>query len=156
MFSETRPLTGRSVLCITVIAFATIIGANVTLAVFAIGTFPGLEVANSYVASQSFDAEAQAQQTLGWTAVVAETKGRLVLSLTDAAGQPVQPADLTVLATRPTEAGEDSFVPLVFDGAAHVAEAPLAPGRWRIRVTATAADGTAFRTIRNLIVKATL
>ena len=51
----TRPLTGKHVLAITLVAFGVIIGVNVLMAVKAVGTFPGLEVANSYVASQDFD-----------------------------------------------------------------------------------------------------
>ena len=47
-------LTGKHVLAITVSAFAVIIGVNVLLAVKAVSTFPGLEVDNSYVASQGF------------------------------------------------------------------------------------------------------
>ena len=50
------PLTGRKVLLIAVVAFGVIIGVNVLMAVKAISTFPGLEVQNSYVASQVFDA----------------------------------------------------------------------------------------------------
>lgn len=41
MFSDARPLTGRSVLVITLLGFGTVIAVNVTMAVFAIGTFPG-------------------------------------------------------------------------------------------------------------------
>ena len=51
----TRELTGRHVLVITLCAFGTIIAVNVFMAVMAVGTFPGLEVKNSYVASQTFD-----------------------------------------------------------------------------------------------------
>ena len=47
-----RELTGGKVLAITVSAFAIIIGVNVLLAFKAVSTFPGLEVENSYVASQ--------------------------------------------------------------------------------------------------------
>ncbi len=150
MFSDAHPLTGRAVLWITLAAFGTIIGANVTLAVFAIGTFPGLEVRNTYVASQSFDADRRAQVALGWTAQVAEEQGRMILRLHDRTGMPVQPQDLQVLATRPTEARGDRVMELSFDGAAWTGPADLPPGRWRIRIAATAPDGTAFRTIRDL------
>ena len=37
-------------------AFGIIISVNLTLAFKAVATFPGLEVRNSYIASQSFDA----------------------------------------------------------------------------------------------------
>mgnify|MGYP001760938923 FL=1 len=63
----TRPLTGKHVLAITLVAFGVIIGVNVLMAVKAVGTFPGLEVANSYVASQDFDRERAAQAALDWT-----------------------------------------------------------------------------------------
>lgn len=154
MFSDAHPLTGRAVLGITLAAFGTIIAANATLAVYAVGTFPGLEVENTYVASQSFDAEARAQVALGWTATVEEVAGRMTLRLVDRAGAPVQPLDLTVLATRPTEEREDTPVTLAFDGTDWVGPAALPPGRWRIRISATAPDGTAFRTIRDLTVEA--
>jgi nitrogen fixation protein FixH len=48
-------ITGRHVLAITVGAFGLIIAVNVVMAWKAISTFPGLEVENSYVASQEFD-----------------------------------------------------------------------------------------------------
>lgn len=154
MFSDARPLTGRAVLAITLAAFGTIIAANVTLAVYAARTFPGLEVENSYVASQDFDAEARAQEALGWTATVEEVSGRMTLRLVDGAGAAVRPKDLTVLATRPTEAREDTPVSLTFADGVWTGPAVLPPGRWRIRIAAVAPDGTAFRTIRDLTVRA--
>jgi nitrogen fixation protein FixH len=48
------------------LAFGLIIAVNLTLAFNAIRTFPGLEVKNSYVASQSFDRDRQAQTALDW------------------------------------------------------------------------------------------
>lgn len=47
-------------------AFSIIITVNLTLAFQAVRTFPGLEVRNSYVASQTFDADRTAQLGLGW------------------------------------------------------------------------------------------
>ena len=46
-----KELTGRKVLAITVGFFAVIIAVNLFMAFKAVGTFPGLEVKNSYVAS---------------------------------------------------------------------------------------------------------
>jgi nitrogen fixation protein FixH len=152
MFSDARPLTGWSVLAITLLAFGTVIGVNVTMAVFAVGTFPGLEVKNSYVASQVFDAEAKAQAALGWTSAATWADGRLAVDLRDRDGVPVQPADLAVLVTRPTEAREDRVVAMAFDGQGWAGRADLAPGRWRVRIAAVAADGTAFRVVRDLVV----
>ena len=54
-------LKGRHVLGIAVGAFGVIIAVNLVMAYQAISTFPGLEVANGYVASQTFDADRKAQ-----------------------------------------------------------------------------------------------
>ena len=59
-----KPLTGRKVFLMFVAFFGLIIAVNVTMAVQAVKTFPGLEVANSYVASQTFDADRAAQERL--------------------------------------------------------------------------------------------
>ncbi len=61
-----RELTGRKVFAITAAFFGVIIAVNLLLAYKAVSTFPGLEVQNSYVASQTWDAERAAQQALGW------------------------------------------------------------------------------------------
>ena len=53
----TKELTGRHVLIITLAAFGVIIAVNLVMAFLAVGSFPGLEVKNSYVASQDFDRE---------------------------------------------------------------------------------------------------
>ena len=50
-----RELTGKHVLVITVGFFGVIIAVNLLMAYKAISTFPGLEVSNSYVASQKFN-----------------------------------------------------------------------------------------------------
>ncbi|WP_238363841.1 FixH family protein [Mesobacterium pallidum] len=125
-------------------AFGVIITVNVVMATKAIGTFPGLEVKNSYVASQTFDARREAQLALGWTAR-AETDGKtLRLSMRDAAGQPLQPAALAAQLGRPTEVKDDSYPSFTFDGSDYVAPVDLGPGYWHLRVNARAADGTAF------------
>ena len=50
-----RKITGTHVLIGFVTAFGIIIAVNFTLAYNAVATFPGLEVKNTYVASQEFD-----------------------------------------------------------------------------------------------------
>lgn len=135
-----RPMTGRTVLTMFIGGFGIIIAVNVALATNAVRTFPGLEVPNSYVASQSFDARREAQEALGWSLEARYEDGALTLDLRDGKGRPVR-RPLSLLVGRPTEALDDrSFTlrsgePLPLD---------LAPGRWRLDVTAEAADGTAF------------
>lgn len=139
------PLTGRKVFVIAASAFGVIIAANVTLATQALRTFPGLEVANSYVASQGFDAQRQAQQALAWTLQAGYDAAQIRLRFTDAAGDAVRVDDLTLLVGRATEARDDAQPDLRAEGDAYVAALALAPGRWLLRVTARADDGTLFR-----------
>jgi len=138
-------LTGRHVLAITVGAFGIIIAVNVVMAVQAVRTFPGLEVANGYVASQTFDAERKAQEALGWTVTPEYRNGRLTLAMTDAEGLPAAVRTLEVLVGRTTESKDD--VTPVFTRIAGVWEADvaLARGKWMLKVQAEAPDGTMFR-----------
>ena len=89
-----KTLTGRHVLLMFVSGFGIIIAVNAALAVNAVRTFPGLEVPNSYIASQTFQARLEAQQALGWTADATYREGQLRLTLTDTNGGPVSARDL--------------------------------------------------------------
>lgn len=148
------PITGPKAFAIFASFFVVIIAVNVTLAVQAVRTFPGLEVENSYVASQLFDRERDAQEALGWTARVSATSKGVRLVLRDRAGAPVADATVAAEVGRPTTRTEDQVLDLAFDGDAWTAPATLAPGRWQLRLRATAADGTAFRQDLTLEVEA--
>lgn len=145
-------LTGRHVLGITVGAFAIIIGVNVVMAVQAVRTFPGLEVANGYVASQTFDADRKAQEALGWTAVPEYRDGKLTLALTDAEGLPALVTSLDVLVGRATEAKDDVRPEMVRLAGVWEADLALARGKWMLKLEAVAADGTVFRQRLDLFV----
>ncbi|MCB2130137.1 MAG: FixH family protein [Rhodobacteraceae bacterium] len=149
----TRELTGRKVFLITASAFAVIIAVNVVMAVKAVRTFPGLEVSNSYVASQSFDADRAAQNALGWTLTESYADGQLRLSFRDAAGQPVRVENLSATVGRPTEASDDLNPEFAWAAGDYVAPASLAPGKWMILLEAYAADGTRFHQRLDLFVK---
>ncbi|MCA2013157.1 FixH family protein [Cereibacter sphaeroides] len=139
-----RPLTGRGVLAITVSAFGVIIAVNLVMAYFAVETFPGLEVRNSYVASQGFNDRMRAQQALGWTTEADLTGGTLRVRVTDASGAPAPVAAITAVLGRPTTEREDVTPALAFDGEAFVADVEADYGNWDLRITAEAADGTAY------------
>lgn len=143
--AEMKQLTGYHVLAVTLSFFGVIIAVNGLLAYKAVYTFPGLEVANSYVASQTFDAEREAQAALGWTLTPSYQAGKLSLRFTDRAGLPVQVVSLAVLAGRSTSAADDShpeFTP-VLDG--YAAAITLKPGKWMLQVEARSVEGTLFR-----------
>jgi len=141
---QTKPLTGRHVLAITLGAFAVVVGANMALLFAALGSFPGLEVKNSYVASQQFDDRRAAQEALGWTAGVDYADGRLSLRLQDSDGLRTSARSVAGLAGRATHTRDDrvlDFIPAPNGWQAAVA---LPPGRWHVNFTAVARDGTPF------------
>ena len=140
----TREFTGKHALMIFVGAFGIIISVNIALAVNAVRTFPGLEVKNSYVASQTFDAQRAAQLALGWSVRAHARDGQVILSITDAEGAPVEVADLKATVGRATHVKDDIAPEFVFDGKAYVATAELGKGNWNIRMIARAEDGTEF------------
>lgn len=140
-----KQLTGRHVAAIFGCAFGVIISVNLVLAYSAVSTFPGLEVKNSYVASQSFDADRAAQDALGWSVYAEARAGEVLLSVTDASGAPVKVATLEATLGRATHVKDDRTPDFVFDGTRYRAAADLAPGNWNIRMVAEAENGTLFR-----------
>lgn len=143
--SGERELTGRGVLFITVGAFSVIIGVNLVMAYLAIDTFPGLEVRNSYVASQGFNDRLERQRALGWTTDADLTGGRLRLAITTPDGAAAAVSDLVVTLARPTTTRQDFNPDLRFDGTAYVAQVDVDYGNWTLLVSARAADGTDYQ-----------
>ncbi len=139
-----RQFTGRHAAMVFVAAFGIIITVNLALAFNAVRTFPGLEVKNSYVASQNFDARREAQTALGWTVSATATDGLIYLSIVDDAGNPVIVQNLDAVLGRATHVKDDRRPEFVFDGQSYVAPVDLADGNWNIRMKAEAADGTPF------------
>ena len=142
-----KPLTGRKVFAIFAAAFALIVGVNVFMAWNAIGTFPGLEVANSYVASQTFDAERAAQEALGWETAAAIEGETVQLSITGPDGKPAQVTGIEGTIGRATQRTDDQVLEFrQNEFGVHVAAVePLDFGKWEVRFIATAANGTPFR-----------
>lgn len=140
-----RQITGKHVLIGFVAAFSVIVSVNLVLAYSAVRTFPGLEVKNSYVASQEFDARKSAQEGLGWTVSADHAGGVLVLSITDDGGNPVKVDRLEATVGRATHVYEDQTPDFHYDGHAYVAPVALGNGNWNIRMKAWDRDGTLFQ-----------
>lgn len=139
------PLTGQKTFAIFAGAFAVIISVNLVLAWQAIATFPGLEVRNSYVASQSFDADRAAQEALGWDVSAAVQDGILRLSILGPDGNPAAVSGLTAIFGRATSVRDDQTPDFVFDGVAFTAPVTTAPGNWNLRLVAHDAAGVQFQ-----------
>ncbi|CUH98911.1 FixH family protein [Leisingera aquaemixtae] len=144
MAKREREFTGKHALMLFGGAFAVIIGVNIALAVSAVKTFPGLEVKNSYVASQEFDKRRNAQEALGWSVYASSAGDQVKLEITDADGNPVEVAKLTATLGRATHVQDDQQPEFAFNGQAYVAPADLGPGNWNIRMVARAKNGTEF------------
>ena len=155
MSASPKPLTGRKVLAIMVGAFGVIIAANLAMLVAATGTFPGLVVKNSYVASQGWDARTAAQEALGWTATVGHADGRLAVAITGADGRPVRGLDVTAVVGRPASGREDVTLMLAEGREGYAAPMALGPGLWRVAVTAGRGTEARFEAEAEIRVAAT-
>jgi nitrogen fixation protein FixH len=142
-----REITGRMVFFIFAGAFAVIISVNLFMAYSAIGTFPGLEVKNSYVASQSFDKDRKAQEALGWEVSARFEDSDLMLDIIGPNGMAARVEEINATLGRATQRSDDQGLSFAqnLDGV-HVAPVgELAPGKWELRLLATAANGVPFR-----------
>jgi nitrogen fixation protein FixH len=140
-----KEFTGRHMLMIMLGSFGVIIAVNLTMAFNAVGTFPGVEVKNSYVASQNFDIDRAAQEALGWSTDVRIEDGVLHLVFTDRDGAPVRADLVSVTLGRSTHVRDDQTPAFRWTGRDYTAPVDLAGGNWNIRLVAQAEDGTAFR-----------
>jgi nitrogen fixation protein FixH len=137
-------LTGRKVLLIAVAAFGVILAANLAMLLAATGTFPGLVVKNSYVASQGWNARTDAQRALGWKAVADYGDGALRVAMTGRDGAPVRGLSVVAVVGRPASARDDVRLELTEGAQSYAAPLVLAPGMWRVVITGTDAEGGSF------------
>lgn len=137
-------ITGWKFLYLFVAFFGIIIAVNLYMARSALRTFPGLETANSYVASQQFDVRRAEQEALGWDVAVRIEGGMLRVSITDDAGQPVGVQQISGVFGRATTVRDDQTPEFQFDGLEYVAPIDAGEGYWNLRLEAIAPDGTLF------------
>lgn len=133
-----RRFTGYHATAILVAFFGVVIAVNFVMARYAIETFGGTVVENSYVASQKFNGwleEARREEELGWkvTAPVRDG-GRLTISATDALGRPLAGADVSMIAEHPLGRAPDRN--LAFEEerpGTYISKGQLPAGRWKLR-----------------------
>lgn len=148
-----KRLTGVHVASIFVGFFGVVIAVNVLMATLATSTFGGIVVENSYVASQHFNGwldEAAREKAIGWAASIhRDPAGQATIALTDAKGAPLTGAKVAVDAVHPLGRVPDHQL-AVHEVSPGIYAAPLAAGRWRLRVTAEA-GGHVWRTVGDLL-----
>ena len=125
-------------------AFSIILAVNLTLAYNAIRTFPGLEVKNSYVASQVFDADRKAQIALDWDVSATLMGDKLSLTILEK-GMPISPKIDSAIFGRATNVSQDQFPDFTFDGQALRTRVAGGAGNWNLRLKAQSIDGTKFQ-----------
>ena len=143
--SKPREFTGWHMLAVCLGAFGTIIAVNLYMAFSAVSTFPGLNVANSYIASQEFDQRRAAQEALGWQIEAQAEPNSLRIEITDVTGATVEAARIEAILGRTTHQRDDLTPNLRFhDGLYHAQGLELGAGRWALRLNIWAKDGTHF------------
>lgn len=120
-----QPFTGYHMTAIFIAFFAIVIAVNFVMARYAVTTFGGTVVDNSYVASQKFNgwlAEARHEKGLGWNVAIPTRDGsHLGLIARDASGAPLAGATVTMRAVHPLGRAPDRLL--------HFAE--IRPGTYR-------------------------
>jgi nitrogen fixation protein FixH len=153
----TRTFTGWHMAAITISFFSVIIAVNLTLAFFASSSWTGLVVANSYVASQNFnqDAEiARQQQAMGWHMKLTVNGSLVQISVLDRENQAKAGLNIRAVLQRPTDEAQDQNLMLQdAGGGVYVANAAIGGGVWVADITAENSDSDLVRFVQRIYVK---
>lgn len=146
-----KTFTGRHMAAILIAFFGVVIIVNLIMARFALSTFGGTVVDNSYVASQHYNEwlqRAETQEGLGWDMALRVDADRHALLSVRKDGKALEGLTVTATLAHPLGRAEPRavrFVPRADGGALRSVEA-LPPGRWRIDLSIRhAADEARYR-----------
>lgn len=140
--TPSKGFTGFHMWLVAIGFFGIIIAVNVTMASFAMRSWTGLVVTNSYIASQEFEEKRlahEAQRAAGWRATLTYLPGIARLVIVDGADAPIDIGDVSLLLNRPVGGHDDQTLTLQRTGAgAYEAAIALPHGIWD--ATASAPD----------------
>ena len=125
--------------------FGIIIAVNLTMAWNAIATFPGVEARNSYVVSQTFQADRAAQNALQWDVSADITDRVLTVSILDHRGDPVQAEVTRAFLGHATNVNREIVPEFTWTGTTYTAPVTMTEGYWNLRLELIAPNGTKFR-----------
>ena len=136
-----RAFTGRDMAAILIAGFGVVITVNLIMARFAVSTFGGVVVENSYVASQEFNRwldQAETSRALGWEPqVTRRADGRVQVDFADGAS----PLKLSGTARHPLGRLPDTKLTFVVASPGRfVSPETLLPGRWTLRLAGRAGE----------------
>ena len=152
-----KPFTGRHMLVIILAFFGVIIAVNMTLAVLASRSWTGLEVRNSYVASQDYNAKlavADRQRARGWKSKLMHDGDTLTLTVTTSSGNAVRGAKIDAMLLRPVQQSDDRVVAFqeTVPGI-YRAMVPTQLGSWDVDVQVRAPGEEPYRQVFRILVK---
>lgn len=155
-FSST-PITGKHVLAAMVAFFGVIIAVNFTMATLAATSWTGLEVKNSYVASQDYNrrlAEIERQRDTGWSSRLDRQGDRLTFTISDADGRPLDVQSVNATFRRPVNESDDFAVEFTKSApGTFQARQPVQPGLWDLAIELTGPKAQTYRRIFRFQVK---
>jgi nitrogen fixation protein FixH len=135
MKAKNSTFTGKHMALAFVGGFGVVIAVNLVMATFAVSSFHGTVVDNSYVASQNYNDwlnKAEASKALGWQAVPERrADGRVVIETMAVPDSAI----ITAEAERPLGAHETLVLTFSPQGQGRwLSNETLAPGRWQVRM----------------------
>ncbi|MDD9911405.1 MAG: FixH family protein [Ahrensia sp.] len=149
---STFRFTGWHMLACMLSFFGVIIAVNFTMAFMASGTWTGLVVKNSYVASQNFNGEllrAQEQAKSGLRSHMSYLDDELAFQITDRDGETIFPTRAQIWIGRPAFEQQDQTLTAKCSAVGKcTAPVELAGGNWQIRLEAVLQDMTYRRDAR--------
>lgn len=141
--SKSGTFTGKHMAMVFIGGFGIVIAVNLVMATFAVSSFHGVVVENSYVASQKFNGwmeQAEQSRALGWDVRPERLDDGRIRVTTD--GVP-DGATVTAVARRPL--GKHETIDLTFAPAGAgewTANEALSQGRWTLNLRITSNDTT--------------
>jgi len=140
-----KKFTGYHATMIIVAFFAVVVSVNMVMARFALSTFGGTVVDNSYVASQKYNEwleQARDQQAYGWNVSPAVRSGNGVsLNLTGADGAALQGATVVAVAEHPVGRAEPFDISFAEGRPGEYTSIETIPaGRWKLKLVISQAD----------------
>ncbi len=157
--SETQgKFTGTHMLLVMLAFFGTIIAVNLSLLFFSTNSWTGLVVKNSYVASQNFNKNIEAQEQMlarGWRGELNYKSGRFEFTLKEK-DAPLADLNVTGLLRRPVHENEDVVLNLTATGdGRYEGFEVLKPGMWEVEVIAKDGPDASFKQIFRFVVPKT-
>lgn len=150
-----KKFTGYHATIIIVSFFTVVITVNMVMARFALSTFSGTVVDNSYVASQKYNQwleQARTQQAHGWTVSPAvRTADKASIIITGADGTRLQGATIKAIAEHPIGQSEPFEINFIQTGTGEYQSVQTLPeGRWKLKITISH-DDKVMRVVQDIL-----